>query len=618
MRGFLVFFNSDPEKAPDRNDHIERRIAEWEMAFRSDCLHRFQQSNCKIWLFTLDSKVPADFNQRVTRTPNELLLWTGPRVDMTPGSLLTTPKSHDLRKLSTAAVAAPGALDTAVCIHYNANENSLIVKTDILNTTFIYWAQFGHGVLLSNSSLVLARILGTRINLIGASEFLASGSIYANQSLFEGIHTFKPATVYAFRNCTTPVMREYWRIDTLPFNTLSVKEACRRVIDELDKDFDALNATGKTFILDLTGGYDSRTNVGFALRHLKNFQTTVSGKPNDEDVLLSSRLAQLLGIKHTVIQHPAYDDPRTSGRSAECARLTDLEYDIIEYSRIYNTQIQFDSINQPSIHGSGGGDIARNIILRREFYDKTPDGQLVVEPLIAQRFRNLIPANMGRPGLPIANWVAHMRDRIAIHDVTHLPAFVRLDIIYLRMRMQFWQGRIGSSTNRFRSSFSPWTNRRVLESMLMTHWRDRDHQMLSRLFLRTLHPALSKVGIARGEPAGPRCYDTVKGMPARLRYFAGRLAARMSVAKPAKANPDVFRHLTRDWEEIAVGLLKPESLSALTAVDGPATQPQVLGRLITLAQIKNYLEAPIGKSMPWTASERATELQRTPTTISAS
>ena len=96
-----------------------------------------------------------------------------------------------------------------------------------------------------------------------------------------------------------------------------------------------------------------------------------------------------------------------------------------------------------------------------------------------------------------------MRARIAMHDVSHLPAYVRLDIIYLRMRMQFWQGRIGSSTNRFRASFSPWTNRRVLEAMLTTNWKERDHQMLSRLFLRALHPDLSRVGVARGEPAGP-------------------------------------------------------------------------------------------------------------------
>ena len=185
-----------------------------------------------------------------------------------------------------------------------------------------------------------------------------------------------------------------------------------------------------------------------------------------------------------------------------------------------------------------------------------------------------------------------MRARIAEHDVPHLPAYVRLDIIYLRMRMQFWQGRIGSSTNRFRSSFSPWTNRRVLEAMLTTHWKERDHQMLSRLFLRALHPDLSRVDVARGEPAGPSFWDVVRGMPRRLRYFAGRVSARLGWSRMAPADPAMYRHLVPRWEEIVGHVLRPDAVSALIATGGPATQPQVLGRLVTLAHVNDRLNAP--------------------------
>jgi hypothetical protein len=162
----------------------------------------------------------------------------------------------------------------------------------------------------------------------------------------------------------------------------------------------------------------------------------------------------------------------------------------------------------------------------------------------------------------------------------------------LRMRMQFWQGRIGSSTNRFRSSFSPWTNRRVLEAMLTTHWKERDHQMLSRLFLRALHPDLSRVDVARGEPAGPSCWDVVRGMPRRLRYFAGRLSARRGWARAAEADPAIYRHLVPQWEEIVANVLRPDAVPVLTAPSTPVTQPQVLGRLVTLAHLKNCLNAP--------------------------
>ena len=521
MRGFVVLFNTQPEVPRTRDDSLEQRFARWEASFGPSRLQRLDHPNCRFYLFTANDAIPAEFNQRARRTPTELLLWTGPRVDMTAADLLQPPISHDLTELAAATLASPGALDTAVCVSYRAAAHSLIVKTDVLNGTFVYWARSGRWILLSNSSLTLARLIRAGVDWVAASEFLASGSIYANHSLYEGIRTLKPATLHAFTDGSSPASQEYWRLDTLPFNTLSAREACGRVVEELDRDFDGLNATGKTFILDLTGGYDSRANLGFALRNLKKFETTVSGLPQDEDVVLSSALARRFGLKHTVIPFPRQDDPGQAQRLAASVLLTDLEYDIVEYSRVYNAQSHFDSLQQPSVHGSGGGDIARNIILRREYCDTTPDGRLVVEPLIAQRFRNLIPPSLSRPDLPIADWVAHMRARIAEHDVPHLPAYVRLDIIYLRMRMQFWQGRIGSSTNRFRSSFSPWTNRRVLEAMLTTHWKERDHQMLSRLFLRALHPDLSRVDVARGEPAGPSFWDVVRGMPRKASILCG-------------------------------------------------------------------------------------------------
>ena len=113
----------------------------------------------------------------------------------------------------------------------------------------------------------------------------------------------------------------------------------------------------------------------------------------------------------------------------------------------------------------------------------------------------------------------------------------------------------------FRSSFSPWTNRRVLEAMLTTHWKERDHQMLSRLFLRALHPDLSRVDVARGEPAGPSFWDVVRGMPRRLRYFAGRLSARRGWARMAEADPAVYRHLVpcgrRSWDTCFVPMPSP-------------------------------------------------------------
>src|SRR5260370_28396130 len=116
------------------------------------------------------------------------------------------------------------------------------------------------------------------------------------------------------------------------------------------------------------------------------------------------------------------------------------------------------------------------------------------------------------------------------------------------MRMQFWQGRIGSSTNRFRSSFSPWTNRRVMETMLITKWKEKRHQMLSRLFLAALHPDLARLPVARGEAAGPTAWSTLVALPARPRLFAGPLAIRFRRNHPRISGQRLcVRHLWTTW-----------------------------------------------------------------------
>ena len=171
MRGFVVLFDTQPEVPRTQDDSLEQRFAQWEAGFAATRVQRLDHPNCRFYLFTASDAVPAEFNQRVWRTPTELLLWTGPRVDMTAADLLQPPISHDLTELAAATLASPGALDTAVCVSYRAAAHSLIVKTDVLNATFVYWARSGRWLLLSNSSLTLARLIRAGVDWVAAWNF---------------------------------------------------------------------------------------------------------------------------------------------------------------------------------------------------------------------------------------------------------------------------------------------------------------------------------------------------------------------------------------------------------------------------------------------------------------
>jgi hypothetical protein len=115
--------------------------------------------------------------------------------------------------------------------------------------------------------------------------------------------------------------------------------------------------------------------------------------------------------------------------------------------------------------------------------------------------------------------------------------------------------------------------------------------MLSRLFLGALHPDLSRTPVARGEPSGPDAWSMVAALPARMRYYAGRVAARLGrQPMPAPVDRNLYQHTMANWEEVLANILKPAGLQAMMTDEGPQNQ-QVLGRLVTLAHVKASLNA---------------------------
>ena len=116
--------------------------------------------------------------------------------------------------------------------------------------------------------------------------------------------------------------------------------------------------------------------------------------------------------------------------------------------------------------------------------------------------------------------------------------------------------------------------------------------MLSRLFLRELHPDLTKLAVARGEASGPTLWSTAVALPARLRYYAGRLIIRFGwTATLVPVKPSLYDHFAPTWEGIIENVLKPEGVNAIKK-SGIAAHPQVLGRLVTLAHTTDALKAP--------------------------
>ena len=101
------------------------------------------------------------------------------------------------------------------------------------------------------------------------------------------------------------------------------------------------------------------------------------------------------------------------------------------------------------------------------------------------------------------NLVEHIQgvaDRTIVGLEAH-PNTFQMDVAYLRMRMQRWQGRIASSTNRIWPCLSPFMSRTVLETMLQTRFAARQRSRLIRLMLAKYKPRLAAYPLEHGNPA---------------------------------------------------------------------------------------------------------------------
>jgi hypothetical protein len=126
--------------------------------------------------------------------------------------------------------------------------------------------------------------------------------------------------------------------------------------------------------------------------------------------------------------------------------------------------------------------------------------------------------------------------------------------------------------------------------MLISRWRERQRQMLSRLFLEALSPDLTRFVVARGEPGGPGLWSAMKAAPARFRYYAGRVAIRLGrPAQRSYVDAARYRHLVPQWEEMLASILRPEAVHNFTGTGPSAPAPNVMGRLVALAHVKSAL-----------------------------
>jgi asparagine synthase (glutamine-hydrolysing) len=484
---------------------------------------------------------------------------------------------------------------------HDCSTGELRVITDRLGSLHIYTAVIDSTLVVCTSSLVLAALLRPAWDPVSCREFLATGTVFEQRTLFQGIEKLAPATVFEFRRGHLRSRSSYWDPAAVMYDRSPFRGDVPELAAALEDVFRILARCFRKPVMDLTGGFDSRALLGAMLRSGGDFDTVVNGSDRDPDVVRSQQIARAVGVRHRH-QLPSLRSGEDWWEKARASlALCDGEYDVLAYARICDVQNRLAADFDASINGSNG-EICKGYWWELLFPFTGWRGHFDERRVAARRF-----AFMGEaPGL----LAQHFTDDLASHfaglirranvGLEQHPNTAKLDNVYLRLRMQRWQGRIASATSRIWPCVSPFMFSRPMEIALSAAPHVRVRNRMARRLLEHLHPGLAAIPLAEGYPAMPlrintaslfgrQAWDTVRRLQHRVRPpFPGGIPEAPSVSPPHPAQGlwqlAEIRDLLDPASMISGDLYDPAALRCLLEPSraGALSSPSQFGRILTL------------------------------------
>lgn len=410
----------------------------------------------------------------------------------------------------------------------DSGSDELTVVTDRLGTLATFEAEIDGCRVISTSSLVLASMMKASFDLAAVREMIAIGTVFGDKSLFGGVRKLEPGCVLHYESGTLTRKVEYWSVAGLDYDEKNARQKVVEIADGLDRALRVIRGAYPRQRVDLTGGLDSRAVLGALLVQDKDFETIVNGPPEDGDVVAAERIAREYGLRHRT--HPIPENfgeswwPTAKGSLA----ITDGESDILEYATIRVHQEFRAGEMDVSINGSGG-EVAKGywwelllpFVGRKDHFDsrRVAERRFATDPWSEGLLRAEHPESL-------AAQIARIMDRYN-QPLAGRPNTQLMDNVYLRLRMQRWQGRLASATNRLLPNVSPYLFRRPLEAALTARPLIRLGDQLQRKLIEHLDPKLAALPLSTGEPALPLRPDTARHFAPEVGKLAQKVGRRV-------------------------------------------------------------------------------------------
>jgi asparagine synthase (glutamine-hydrolysing) len=491
--------------------------------------------------------------------------------------------------------------------------DDLIVATDKLGTLHAYVAQIDGCAVVSTSSMVLAALMCPPWDMVSCREFLATGTVFEQRTLFVGIEKLPPATIFRFRGGREQSRSRYWNLADVMYDRAPFRGDVGVLAEALEE---AVKMIGRAFrrpLMDLTGGFDSRALLGAMLQAGLDFDLAVHGSEGDPDVVAAKNIARRFGLR--LHHEPKPTTPADRWRwAAASLPLTDGEADLLTYGPVYEGHSLRASDFDVTINGSNG-EICKGYWWELLLPFVGWHGHFDEHRVAAGRFAWQGDAN-GLLAQPFDDDLAsHCAGviRRANTGLENHPNTAKMDNVYLTLRMQRWQGRFASATSRLWPCISPFMFRRPMEAALSAPPRSRVRHRMSRRLIERLNPVLAAMPLADGSPALPLSLATAHHfwpLAAALLSKAaakvnrpGRSGRQAAAPPPAIAELTDIRELLRPDRMKSADLYNPRFLARLEKEKPCDVLGNRLGVILTLEMLARAVRR--GASAASTAGARS-------------
>jgi hypothetical protein len=476
--------------------------------------------------------------------------------------------------------------------------DDLTVITDRLGSLHLYMATVDSCLVLSTSSMIIAALHRPRWDPVALREFLGTGTIFEQRTLFAGIEKLEPATQFRFLRGKLRARTLYADLGNAMYDRSSVRGDVPQLAEALEESILTVQKNFRNPVCDLTGGFDSRAILGAILRSGCDFQTVVNGASDLPDVITSKQIAGALGLRHL------HQPPRITSatvlweRAKESLALCDGEYEVLLYASVYDVHNRLAEQFDVTINGSNG-EICKGYWWELLFPYTGWHGHFDQRRVAAKRFAfEQVPEllDFSFPNT-LTDHFSDVIDR-ANGRLQDLPNTAKLDNVYLTLRMQRWQGRIASATSRIWPCVSPFMWRKPMEVALSAPPAVRVRNRMTRRLIEHLDPRLAGIPLAQGYPALPLRWNTAHlfwPLVTEIRQKAVQ-KVRRKILHHAAAGPPIptlqsqalkleeVRDLLNPSRMATRELFRPAELEKILNFSSPnfSTSSRILSRIVTL------------------------------------